>query len=132
MVRDLVARFFSDVLNRGNPAAAGEILAADFAVHHPAFPPGTPGEAIVGAFLGAFPDLRYDVADIIVEGDRAAARWSATGTHRGEFFGVAPTGRRVTVVGADVFRAEGGRLAESWVNSDLFGLFRQLGEFPRT
>jgi predicted ester cyclase len=126
----LVARFFRDVLNRENPAAAAELLAADFAVHHPAFDEGTPGEEIVRQFLTGFPDLHYTVAEIIADGDRAVVRWSATGTHRGEFLRIAPTERQVTVVGADVFHSASGRLAATWVNSDLFGLFKQLGVFP--
>ena len=72
--------------------------------------------------------LAYELT--IVDGDCAVVRWRATGTHRGEFFEVAPTDRRVTVVGADVFLAADGRLAATWVNSDLFGLFYQLGGFP--
>ena len=127
---NLAARFFAEVLNRQNPAAAGELLAADFAVHHPAFREGTSGQEIMGVFLAGFPDLHYDVAEIVADDDRAVVRWSATGTHRGEFFQVAPTGRQVTVVGADVFHAADGRLTATWVNSDLFGLFYQLGTFP--
>ena len=130
MVGTLVARFFSDVLNRHNPAAASELLAANFVVHHPAFREGTSGEQIMGQFLAGFPDLHYEVDEITVDGDRAVARWRATGTHQGEFFGVAPTRRPVTVVGTDVFHATSGRLAMTWVNSDLFGLFYQLGVFP--
>jgi predicted ester cyclase len=126
----LVARFFSDVLNRQNVAAGDEILAESFVVHHPAFREGTDGREIMGVFLAGFPDLHYDVEEIVVDGDRAVVHWRATGTHTGEFFQVAPTGRRVTVVGADVFHAASGRLTTTWVNSDLFGLFYQLGEFP--
>jgi steroid delta-isomerase-like uncharacterized protein len=127
---DLVARFFDEVLNRRNPAAAAELLAAGFVVRHPAFQEGATGEQIMGRFLAAFPDLRYDVQEIVADGDRAVARWTATGTHKGEFLGVSPTEQRVTVVGADVFHAANGRLVMTWVNSDLLGLFRQLGAFP--
>lgn len=128
---DLVARFFRDVLNRENPPAVAELVAADFVVHHPLFAEGTSGQAIMGTFLGGFSDLRYKVEEIIADGDRAVVRWRATGTHSDEFFGIARTGRRVTVVGADVFHAADGRLTETWVNSDMFGLFRQLGQFPQ-
>jgi steroid delta-isomerase-like uncharacterized protein len=126
----LVARFFRDVMNRGNPAAAGELLSPDFVVHHPAFRAGTAGPEIMRQFLTAFPDVHYDVAEIIVDRDSAVARWTATGTHRGTFLTVPATERQVTVVGTDVFHATNGRLTATWVNSDLLGLFRQLGQFP--
>lgn len=132
-IATLVARFFADVLNGQNPAAAAELLVADFTVHHPQL--GTvQGAASLAAmftsFRTGFPDLRYSVIEIIADGDRAAVRWRATGTHKGEFFGIAGTERAVVVTGTDVFHAANGRLTESWVSSDFFGLFTQLGVFP--
>jgi predicted ester cyclase len=133
---DLVRRFFTDILNGKRAATAEDILAVDFTVHHPAFPASIRGAAallsLVGGFRAGFPDLEYTVAETIAEGDRAAVRWLATGTHDGVFLNIQPTHRRVTVVGADVFHAAGGRLTATWVNSDFFGLFQQLGAFPQS
>ena len=130
---DLVLRFFDEVLNEQSATTAAEILAPYFTVHHPAFPDvqGVDGVmTMVGMFHAAFPDLRYTAVKPIAEGNRAAVRWTATGTHEGPFMGIEPGHRRVTVVGADVFHAADGRLIATWVNSDFFGLFRQLGSFP--
>lgn len=129
----LVTLFFESVLNRADRTVADQILAPDFVVHHPA-----KGDVrgidnvmeMIHVFREGFPDLRYMMAEAIVEGGRAVVRWIATGTHEGDFFGIAPTRVPVTVTGADIFHSADGRLTESWVNSDLLGLFRQLGTFP--
>jgi predicted ester cyclase len=133
MIETLVRRFFDDVLNGHNPSAAAEILLPDFVVYHPTKPNGLRGEELANLlmqFRAGFPDLHYAIIETVAEGDRVAVRWVARGTHRGEFFTIAPTQREVVVVGVDVFHALEGRLRSSWVNSDFFGLFMQLGAFP--
>lgn len=81
----------------------------------------------VSAFRQAFPDLAYTVEDQIAEGDVVVTRFSARGTHRGSFLGVAPTGRVVTYSGFDMNRVRDGRIVESWVNYDALALLQQLG-----
>jgi predicted ester cyclase len=78
-------------------------------------------------FRAAFPDLAYVAEEGLAEGDLVATRFSATGTHRGTFLGVAPTGRRVAYSGIDINRVQGGRIVESWVHYDALGLLQQLG-----
>jgi len=130
----LIDRFFDDVMNRQNPAAAGELLTRDFLVHHCLLAGGeghTPEVVeLMNKFHSGFSGLHYIVDDRVVQEDKVAVRWTATGVHTGEFFGVAPTGVSVTVSGNDIFRLVDGRFAESWVGSDLLGLFHQLGRFP--
>lgn len=131
----LVDRFFEEVFNRRDVDAAREILAPDFVAHHPSVPGGVIRGvdgilAMLDTFRAGFPDLHYTVKDHISEGDRIAVRWIAVGTHRGTFFGVPATGKQVEVSGIDVFRVAHGQLVESWVSSDFFGLFVQLGAFP--
>ena len=62
----------------------------------------------------AFPDMRITVEDMIAEGDRVAARVTMRGTHRGEFLGMAPTGKRVQVRAMDMFRIANGKIVEHW------------------
>jgi steroid delta-isomerase-like uncharacterized protein len=130
----LITRFFTDVLNGANPAAAGELLAPDFVAHHSSLPGGRGGAveiaALLGSFMTAFPDLRYTMDAHINEGNRIATRWTATGTHRGAFLNIPPTNRSVSIMGFDEFRIADGRLAEVWVCSDLLHLLQQLGAFP--
>ena len=78
----------------------------------------------------AFPDLRTAQADSITEGDKTAFRWMMSGTHEGEFMGVAPTGRLVTVMGMDILRTVNGEILEYWGEFDVMGMLRQLGVIP--
>lgn len=130
----LIDRFFDDVLNGQNLASAAQLLTQDFLVHHPLLRGGKGHmpevTELMSKFHGAFGQLHYIVDDRVIQEDKVAVRWTATGVHLGEFFGVAPTGIAVTVTGNDVFRVVDGRFAESWVGSDLLGLFHQIGHFP--
>jgi predicted ester cyclase len=63
---------------------------------------------------------------MIAEGDKVATRFTARGTHQGEFMGFAPTGKQVTLVGIVVDRVRRGKVVESWVSSDMWGLVQQL------
>lgn len=130
----LVERFFDEIFNQRDEAAAAELLADEFVAHHPAFPDGIRGVpgimGTVAMFRGGMSDLHYVVDDLVAEDDRVACRWTATGTHDGEFMGVPATGRTVGVVGCDIFRVADGQLAEAWVVSDLLGLLQQIGGVP--
>jgi steroid delta-isomerase-like uncharacterized protein len=79
------------------------------------------------AYLTAFPDLRFDVEESFASGDRVASRWTATGTHRGEFRGVPATGRAVTIHGCTVNQVRDGKTARAWTYWDSATLMRQLG-----
>ena len=130
----LIQRFFDDVLNAQNRAAAQELIAPAFVAHHPAFPGGIRGpEGIlqtVAFFRSAFPDLRYRMDAVIAEGDLLSARWVAQGTHRGRFMHVDPTDRSVSISGIDMFRIGHNQLVEAWVSSDLLGVLAQIGGLP--
>ena len=78
----------------------------------------------------AFPDLHFTVEDQIAEGDMVANRVTARGTHQGEFMGIAPTGKQVTVTGITIDRIAGDKLEESWASWDFLGLMQQLGAIP--
>jgi predicted ester cyclase len=75
----------------------------------------------------AFPDFHNTIEEIVAENDRVIARTFYWGTHRGEIFGVAPTGKAITYAGAAFFRIEDGRITHGWVLGDLLSLLRQLG-----
>jgi steroid delta-isomerase-like uncharacterized protein len=80
--------------------------------------------------LRAYPDLHVTVEDVIAEGDKVVTRNVVTGTHQGEYMGLAPTGRSVTYNEIFVFRFEGGRIAETWGVVDVLAQMRQLGAIP--
>ena len=116
-------------------AEATDLLTDGFVFRHP---PLTPAEGVVGrqAFLTnvlaptrqAFPDMTFSIADVVVNGDRAFARWMMDATHREAYMGVAVTGRPVHVEGMNIFHIENGRIAAIWVARDNVGLLRQLGQ----
>ena len=76
--------------------------------------------------LEAFPDLRFNVDDVIAEGEQAVVRWSATGTHRGELLGIAPSGRVADVRGMTWFKFRNGRIIEGWDNWNIGGMMQSL------
>jgi len=81
-------------------------------------------------FCAAFPDICLRVDDMFAEEDRVVLRWSASGTHQGEFFGITPTNRQITANGMAIYRFADGKIVEEWMNTDMLGLLRQLGVVP--
>lgn len=81
----------------------------------------------VAAWRRGFPDGRMELQFVFAEKDAVVARWSARGSHRGEFLGFAPTGRQASWTGLTIYRIEDGRVAEAWGEVDALGLMRQLG-----
>ncbi|WP_214414083.1 ester cyclase [Sphaerisporangium fuscum] len=122
--KDVVKRFYDEVLNAGDLAVADEIVAPGFA------PRGgrvTGPEALkeTARYLrSAVPDLRFDIEDMITEGDRVATRWTLHGTHEGDFFGFPATGRPLEVRACVIFRLEGDKVAEIWPVIDSSSLPR--------
>ncbi|HLG70931.1 MAG TPA: ester cyclase [Chloroflexota bacterium] len=78
----------------------------------------------------AYPDLRITVEDLIAEGDKVVSRNTVKGTHRGEYLGIAPTGKAVTYNEIFIFRFVNGRIAETWGVVDVLSQLRQLGAAP--
>jgi steroid delta-isomerase-like uncharacterized protein len=128
--KDLLRRYMGDVWEKGDPTAVRRFLAQSYQRHlSPTKPPldlAAQVERLQG-FRSAFPDARITVEDVIAEGDRVAFRSTFRGTHREPFFGIAPTGREVTVGLVDIIRVEDGRIVEQWGGPDVFDLLQQLG-----
>ena len=80
----------------------------------------------VSTVRSAFPDFHNQLEDLVAEGDKVVARLTYTGTHRGEIFGLAPTGRAITYPGIAVFRISGDKIARGWVMGDRWRLLQQL------
>jgi steroid delta-isomerase-like uncharacterized protein len=84
----------------------------------------------MGEFREGFPDFYSTIENQIAEGDKVVTRWRMRGIHRGEFRGIAPTGKGVDVTGIGIFRFSDGKVVESWDNFDQLGMMRQLGVIP--
>ncbi len=132
--RQIVRKLFNDLFNKGNLAVADQIIAPNHVSHDPATPDfgkGPEGEKqIVTLYRGAFPDLHFTIDQIIDADDFVTTRYTATGTHKGELRGIAPTNKAIKVEGMVINRISRGRIAESWVNWDALGLMEQLGVVP--
>ena len=104
----LVRRFYEEVWARRNVAFTQEVFADDYARHDlrpTTAPPGAAGQALIAErFRRAFPDLQWRVDLVLGDGDLVAARWTAAGTHSGGWGDIAPTGRRATFSGVNIFR----------------------------
>lgn len=81
----------------------------------------------IQVFLGAFPDSRFTVQQLLAEGDRVAAPHQLHGTHNGAFQGIPPTGKPVVVDAIVIFRIVNDKVVETWLNAEIFGLLMQLG-----
>ena len=108
-----------------------ERIEPGFRRHDPGLPFEVVGpqgvERLADALLPAIPDMRLDIEDVVAEGEKVLVRLTIRGTHRGELFGIAPTGRAVEVAVLDLFHVRGGRLAGHWALLDNLGMLRQLG-----
>jgi steroid delta-isomerase-like uncharacterized protein len=131
----LVRRLFEECWNRGDLSNLNQWLSNDYVEHDPAernfaadYGRGPDYfRKINQIYRSAFPDLRFDIRDLVAEGDRVVARWATTGTHRGPLMGISPTGKRTEVDGVSIHRIVDNRIQETWVVWDAFGLMRQLG-----
>lgn len=124
----VVRRFMEELWSQGQLSVADELVAADH-LHHLGDDTLRGPDGIKEAatrLRTAFPDLRFEVDDLISDGDRVVLRWTARGTHRGTFADVAPTGRHVAWTGCDWFRLRSGRLVEAFVLADGGALYDQL------
>ena len=86
---------------------------------------------LFAAFRSAFPDWQEEIVELVAEENTVAGRFRCSGTHRGEFLGEAPTGRRMDVEEVFFLRVEDGKFVDFWGLEDSLGRMRQLGLMPR-
>ncbi len=129
----LVRRYYDQLWNKWDLGVADEIIASDIAFRGSLAMTveGRDGfRRYVNIVRAAFPDFHNTLEDLIAEGDKVVARLTYRGTHRGEMFGLAPTGRQVVYTGVAVFRISDGQVVDGWVMGDMLGLMQQLGVIP--
>ena len=130
----LFRRVMEEALNRGNISLVDELFAPDF-VEHEELPPGIPAgreavKQLSTMFRSAFPDFKVTIDDIIAEGDKVVVRSTWSGTHKGAFMGIPPTGKSVSFGVFDIARFAGGKVVEHWGQMDNMGMMQQLGAIP--
>jgi steroid delta-isomerase-like uncharacterized protein len=123
-----------DLINDGDIDGFGDLLADSFIDREqlPGLAPTKDGvTAFFRMYIAAFPDLRMIPEDMIASGDKVAARVRATGTHKGAFMGMSPTGKRIDVQFIDIIRfGDDGRAREHWGVFDQLAMMQQLGAIP--
>jgi predicted ester cyclase len=119
-----------DVWNKGDFRLFGRMLSPTAVFHYRGQDiPLTPESAkqIVRNWRVGFPDFHFKIEDMIVQGNKVVLRIPFTGTHRGMFWGLGPTGRKIDVTETLILRIEDARIAEMWEDYDEYGLRLQLG-----
>ena len=122
-------RVIKEVWNQGNLGLLDELCDPNYVLHD--------GTTIIHGIEGfkryierdrtAFPDVHFAIEDEVAAGDKVVTRFICRGTHEGFLASIAPTGKRMLVSGMILNRFANGRLVESWINFDTFGMMRQLG-----
>jgi steroid delta-isomerase-like uncharacterized protein len=137
--KEKARRFMEEAFGQGKTEILDEVLHSDFACYDPNSEAGEVRGAQtmkdeIEYFRTAVPDLSYTVEDQVAEGDEVVTRWTARGTHQGEFFGVAGSGARIEMSGIQIdrFDEESGRMVEEWPEYDLLGAMRQMGALPES
>ena len=133
--KKVIQRLYKEILVDWNMPLADELVANQFTSHD--WPKGSPSgqEAFRNYYSNVIrsvlPDARYEVDDMIAEGDKVVVRWRLLGTHKGNFLDISPTGRWVTLKGIAIYRLEDSKVKERWVFTDLHGLLQELKESPQ-
>lgn len=127
----LMRRAVEELWNKGTLTLADEVFSQNFISHDPDnadLPRGPEGvKQHVSLVRKAFPNFRVAIEDLIAQGNNVVVRYTVTGTHQGEFRGIAPTGKNVSYGGISISRIENNRCQEIWWARDTLGLMRQLG-----
>jgi steroid delta-isomerase-like uncharacterized protein len=127
--KEVVRRLFEG-FNTGNPSVIDEVVSNNFVYHEPTLGErrGRQGsKEIMTTYRTAFPDAKITINEQFADGDTVVTRWTATGTHNGVLFGIAPTGRHVTCDGILITRFQNGKVAEEYEVFDTLGMMRQIG-----
>jgi len=122
-------RGIEEAINQRNQAIFDELFAPDFVWPTPSttLHGREPARAFLSIFFTAFPDGHFIIEDVIAEGDTVTSRLTFRGTHKGNFAGVAPTGKQVNVTEIAILRIANGKAVEQWTVLDMLGLMQQLG-----
>ncbi len=129
---EAVVRQVLALIDERNLDEAFELYALDYIYHGPAGElRGRDGiRGLWEVFLTGFPDLHSTIEDMVSEGDKVVLRWRIEGTHTGEFMGVAPSNKKITLGITEIFRIANGQLVEAWDQFDQLALMQQIGAIP--
>jgi steroid delta-isomerase-like uncharacterized protein len=125
-----VVRQFFEALNRQDTERIGKlVLSTNYSFHFPGMPPmgWKEDKQFIAAVNNAFPDLHNNIVDMVAEGDKVAVRFNVIATHKGEFLGIPPSGKKVSFGGTAFLTISDGKVSEEWATADMMGLMQQIG-----
>jgi steroid delta-isomerase-like uncharacterized protein len=126
----IARRFLAEEDKRGVPPE--ELCAPGFTALIAGFPPMDLAGVmqLAKVFYGAFPDIKQTIEDAVADDEKAAVRFSATGTHTGELMGLPPTGKQINIGGMCIFHVTEGKVTEWAEVFDQMSLMQQIGAIP--
>jgi predicted ester cyclase len=128
-MKEIIYRFYEELHNKGDLSKKDEIISPNYLVHEY---DGDRNELVIDEIRQAFPDIRFDVMNMVIDGDMAATNWIATGTHKGIFksIPVPPTNKTGSIKGAHFLRFANGKIEEVWLHNDRLGMAQFFGVVP--
>ncbi len=132
--KHIVRRLYEEVWNERKLDVVDELISPSHALHDPNVSGSQIGpdayKQQVARFTTAFPDLHFAIEDIFSEKDKLVVSWMISGTHKGEYEGIPPTDKEISVDGITINYLANGKILDSYVSWDALGLMRQLGHAP--
>ena len=130
----IARQLIEEVFNQGNISLIDTLLATDF-IEHEELPPGVPSgreapKQLTTMLRSAFPDFKATINDLIAEDDKVVIHMTWNGTQQGEFMGIPPTGKRISIGIFDILRIAEGQIVEHWGLMDSMAMMQQLGVIP--
>lgn len=129
----IARQWMDEVWQNTSETAIDELLADNFVFNYAS--PGTKPDKegykhAIKEPRTSFPDIQFTTEAMVAEGDEVAIYWKGSATHKGEFFGIAPTGKRVTVAGISIIQIVDGKIVREVGYTDMLGVLQQIGAFP--
>lgn len=128
--KTIVRRLYEEVWNDRKVDVVDKLLSPSHALQEPNASGSQIGpqvyKATVKRFHAAIPDLRFTVQEVISEGDKVVVAWILSGTHQGDFYGIAPSNKKVSVEGITIHQVKNGKILESYASWDRLGMMRQV------
>jgi steroid delta-isomerase-like uncharacterized protein len=130
----LLMSSFTDFINTASEDLATELISPNAIFYVPGRSEPLQGPSgyltMIGMMRAGFPDILWTLEELIAEDDKVAARFTMRGTHKGTFFGVPPSGKKIEVKAMNFYRITDGRIVEEHGQPDLLGLLQQIGAAP--
>jgi len=130
----IVRRLYEEVWNKRRLELVDEIISPSHALHDPNLTDSSVGpdayKRQVSRFISGIPDLHFTIEDIVDGKEKLAVAWTISGTHTGEFMGIPATNKKVYVEGITINHIVDGKIMDSYISWDTFGMMQQLGAVP--